>query len=390
MPGFDDKFLQYFSSSYEEAREKFLSAAEAAGTEVTSIRHPESGPEGEALYLDAALAGRRDARQLFVLVSGTHGPEGYCGSACQTGLLNQWSGARRPSDVAVLLLHAHNPYGFAWGVRQTQEKIDLNRNFVDHGRPPENALCDRFYRLLGEFPAEWSEEFFERFQAAKTALLDEYSAEEIEKWIGYGQYKYPDGLHFGGFSPSWSNRAFSRLLTEHAAAAHRVVLIDVHTGLGRYGYGELLSVDPPQSDEFLLSRELFGNTVQSMPGGTAAASYSEGNVSAGARKLLPHATVVAHALEFGTYEGAQLQPTKIRCQWLLAKDRLGTPGGELVRRAYRAIFYPEYDDWKELVWSRAMMACRQAIQWLARPDVEAACRPEGAADFLSAGERRTL
>ena len=364
----DVGFLSLFSTCYSEARDKFLIEAEAAGAVLTSCKHPEPGPDGEALHLDAARIGPREADRLFVLVSGTHGPEGFCGSACQTGWLRARARAPLPPGVAVLLLHAHNPFGFAWGVRQTHEKIDLNRNFVAHEDAPANPLCDRFYELLGAFPDQWSDEFFEHFRATKEAFCRERGREETEKWLGYGQYKVPHGLHFGGFEPSWSRETSSRLLREHAEKARHVVLIDIHTGLGRYGYGELLSVDPVDSAGFRRSRAVFGETVTSMPGGTSVATYSAGNVSEGVRRLLPQASVVAHALEFGTWEGPQLDPVKLKCQWMLAKDRLESGEGEAMRCAYRAIFYPENDDWKELVWMRAMMVCRQALAWLEDPE----------------------
>jgi len=368
MDWFDISCLDNFSRSYTEAREKFLQASADAGAETESLRHPDVGPDGEALYLDAARLGRRDAPNLFVAVSGTHGPEGFCGSGCQTGWLRSPACAELPEDVAVLLVHAHNPFGFGWGVRQTQEKVDLNRNFVDHARPPGNDLCDRFYERLGPFPEQWSEAFLEHFQATREAFYETEGKEETERWLGYGQYRFPHGLHFGGMGPTWSRRALERLLGEHAAAARRVVLIDFHTGLGRYGYGELLSVDMPDTPAFARSRAIFGESVRSMPGGDAAATYSAGNLSEGVRDVLSHAEVTAHALEFGTYEGPGLQPTKIKCQWLLARDRLGDPDARAVREAYRAIFYPETDDWKELVTGRAMMVCRQAVAWLAHSE----------------------
>src|SRR5205085_1802617 len=86
----------------------------------------------------------------LVLVSGTHGVEGFLGSACQTGWL-RGDAFRVPNDTAVILVHALNPYGFAWCRRVTHENVDLNRNFLDYEAldaaavgPPENSA----YRSL--------------------------------------------------------------------------------------------------------------------------------------------------------------------------------------------------------------------------------------------------
>ena len=42
-------------------------------------------------------------------------------------------------NLSIVLLHASNPYGFAWGRRVNEDNVDLNRNFVDFDAPlPEN------------------------------------------------------------------------------------------------------------------------------------------------------------------------------------------------------------------------------------------------------------
>ncbi len=37
-------------------------------------------------------------------------------------------------NTGALLIHALNPYGFAWTRRVTEDNVDLNRNFVDHDK----------------------------------------------------------------------------------------------------------------------------------------------------------------------------------------------------------------------------------------------------------------
>ena len=36
-----------------------------------------------------------------------------------------------PEDVAIVLVHALNPFGFAWRRRWNENNVDLNRNFLD-------------------------------------------------------------------------------------------------------------------------------------------------------------------------------------------------------------------------------------------------------------------
>ena len=75
--------LQSFSTSYAEARGKFLQAADAAGLTVQSHAHPLTGRDGEALAMDVVREGPADAEQVLIVTSACHGVEGYCGSGVQ-------------------------------------------------------------------------------------------------------------------------------------------------------------------------------------------------------------------------------------------------------------------------------------------------------------------
>ena len=72
-----------FSSSYEQARVKFLEATPIAGLSVQSHVHPLKGRDGENLAMDVARDGPMDAQNLLIVSSACHGVEGYCGSGVQ-------------------------------------------------------------------------------------------------------------------------------------------------------------------------------------------------------------------------------------------------------------------------------------------------------------------
>ena len=80
--------------------------------------------------MDFAVGGPADAESALVVISGTHGPEGYTGSACQLGFLESSDLRNLFSTHRVVLVHAHNPFGFAWMRRTTEGNVDLNRNYV--------------------------------------------------------------------------------------------------------------------------------------------------------------------------------------------------------------------------------------------------------------------
>jgi len=122
----------YFSATYAEARQKFLQAARAADAAIEAHVNPNaSGAEGEELATDVARFGDKDAEALLIVISGTHGNEGFCGSGCQTGFIGEGVIDARPKSVAVLIAHAINPYGFSHIRRVAEDNVDLNRNFRD-------------------------------------------------------------------------------------------------------------------------------------------------------------------------------------------------------------------------------------------------------------------
>ena len=88
----------------------------------------------------------------LLVISGTHGVEGFAGSMCQTAWLSE--GAALPDDLAVVLVHAINPYGFAWIRRVNEDNVDLNRNCIDFSASlPENVGYDQLAEAL--VPPTW-------------------------------------------------------------------------------------------------------------------------------------------------------------------------------------------------------------------------------------------
>jgi threonine synthase len=112
----------HFQPSYAVSRERFLAGAHALASRhdvtIDSRAIDPKGPAGETLALDFAIFGARRPAHALVLSSGTHGVEGYVGSAIQQHVLAEvLPRLALGPDTAVILQHANNPYGFAWGRR---------------------------------------------------------------------------------------------------------------------------------------------------------------------------------------------------------------------------------------------------------------------------------
>ena len=122
--------IEAFSETYAEARRRFLDLVAERGAQLESVPHPtERGADGEELAIDVATFGDPEAAKTFLVVSGTHGQEGFLGSALQLELLRD---LEIPDGVNVVALHALNPWGFSHHSRTDENNIDLNRNFLDH------------------------------------------------------------------------------------------------------------------------------------------------------------------------------------------------------------------------------------------------------------------
>ena len=50
--------------------------------------------------------------------------------------------------------------------------------------------------------------------------------------------------------------------------------------------------------------------------------------------------------------------------WLHASGRVDTPEGERIKRNLKEIFYPDHDDWRELVLVRARQLIRNGLAGL--------------------------
>ncbi|MEQ9144459.1 MAG: M14 family metallopeptidase [Parvibaculaceae bacterium] len=247
-----------FSTNYTDARARFLAAAEAAGGRLSHYTNPHAtGPAGEPLVMDTAWFGPTDAPAVMLNTCGTHGAEGFAGSAAQLDWLENGGPASLPAETAVLLVHAVNPYGFAWCLRGTENNVDLNRNWLDHDKPhPANPLYEEIHGLL--CPKRIDRKAIQRLLEEGARLIAEHGQWAVEDAISRGQYSHPDGFHYGGTQMEWSTRTLKRIVETDMGSAERVAFIDWHTG--PVGDGELifLCFSPPNSPGFRQAESWWG------------------------------------------------------------------------------------------------------------------------------------
>jgi hypothetical protein len=354
----------YFSANFAEARRRFVQSADQAGARLFAYKHPNRGPEGDALATEVAWLGPADAERVLVTVSGTHGVEGFCGSAVQSGWLASKLAKEADSGTAYMAVHAINPHGFAWLRRVTQENVDLNRNFIDFAGPlPENPAYDNLAEAI--CPPTWDDATIAATREVLAAYAQEHGDYGLQAAVSNGQYKHPGGIFYGGRQPTWSHLTLKEVFARHLGRAKQVGVIDYHTGLGPRGHGERICPQPPDHPALSRVRGWYGDDFTCPGLGTSASTEVRGFSFIGMQDAIPQAEVTAIALEYGTQPTEDVKLALRADNWLHLHGELNSAKGRAIKDQIRAAFYQDADDWKEMVWERAVETQRLALAGLA-------------------------
>jgi hypothetical protein len=352
-----DVDVSLFPEQYSPARLQFLALLKTLNLpqELRSFTCPGIGPSGEALWTDSVWLGKPTAKQVLVLISGTHGIEGLTGSAIQFDFITLLAQQKiqLTENTAVLLIHALTPWGYAWLRRCDEAGIDLNRNAVDFSQTlPDNPGYKKLRSL-----------FFTDDVGLRQAVLKKYTEQNgrvaTEQAISGGQYIDPTGPFYGGQAPANGRLVTETLIKDYALTQRRLAVIDLHTGLGPYGYGEIICDHQPDSAGAQLAHTWYGNAV-SLP--YQGNSFSVPKL--GLMDFLWHAQMQENScfvtLEFGTFSTEQLFEILLRDHQLWAKaDNLEErQAHSLIMRKH---FCPSEAAWKEMVLLRARQVILQGL-----------------------------
>jgi len=351
-----------FSATYAEARDKFLAACKERGLTVDNYLNDQAkGAEGEDLYMDVARIGADDAKKILIISSATHGGEGFCGSGVQINLLRNGFFNDLPADTAVLLIHAVNPYGFSHIRRVNENNIDLNRNFRDYTQPlPDNAAYSEVHEMI--VPADWDGPARAEAEEKIKAYIAEKGMPAFQAAVTGGQHVEETGIFFGGKEASWSNKTLRVVAKKHAANTEQLALLDIHTGLGPYGYGELIYV----SDLANLGRanDWYDNECTSPEDGSSSSAPVTGTMNFGITEMAPNAEHTCVAIEYGTLDLMVVLDSLRADNWLYVHGDINSDLGKTIKKEVRDAFYCDADDWKEMVWERAHTVVSKALAGL--------------------------
>jgi predicted deacylase len=354
-----NEILSAFGGSYGLTRERFEAAAKAAGATLHRYRHDD--PE---LSCDVAVLGSASAPRRLAMIAGTHGAEGFAGSAVMVDWLRR---GKRPDGLTVVLVHAINPWGFANISRCTENNVDLNRNFVDHSAElPENRGYTNLHDAL--CPARWDDATRLAIHASCDAYGAKHGRHALIDAIMRGQYSHEDGLNYGGQSPEWSNRTMRAITVDHLRGAEALMLIDWHTGLGAYGAASVMCLDPPAHPAYEKARTIFGaeiDAVQKLFEGEEPPQYT-GLLLNAVRAEARAETTVACTVEFGTRPLDAMLDGLLVDRWLRLAAPADAPGLAALKAEVRDAFCPQDPVWREAAISAGKELIARANQWLTR------------------------
>lgn len=333
--------------TYLECHTRFEHAARAKGFEPERHAISARGPQGEELAIQVVQLGASRPRRALVVLSGVHGVEGFIGSALQTSALGRWDPALLPRDAAVVLVHSVNPWGMAWWRRQNEHNVDLNRNWMrSRSEPVHNEAYDTIHHLAcpdtPDLPA------IEDMLASAAEFVATHGTAWLRDAITAGQYRHPDGLHYGGNRTEESCEIVERVMLGRLGNVERLLTLDLHTGHGPPGAITLLSDQPigsPQ-DEFL--RRHFGaGRVEATAGNPAATTgLKHGQIANGLAALLPQATCFASSVEFGTTSDMEQLVATYHEQWVHRRGDRRRSDHAAVVWSYRSCFTPDDPAWE--------------------------------------------
>ncbi len=302
----DPSALTYYQNSYAECRESFRKLAEEMifkfdSVEVFPIR-VNSRTDNDLTIDVCYIPAQKEKSNLLILSSGSHGVEGFVGSAVQQMVMKELLNKELVAETGVLFIHAINPYGFRNFRRVSENNIDLNRNFevaTDLFSLKNQGYSDLYGFLNPEGKAN-PESLKNRFflLAALHKLVKE-SKKSLRQAIMQGQYQYEQGLYYGGQSFEPQVSLIAPVLKHYSGNYRKIMDIDLHSGYGELGVLHLFP-DPVKDVKVKTAVEqvFAGHRIDWGDSDDFYTTY--GGFSDYIGKLLPDKFYMPMVFEFGT------------------------------------------------------------------------------------------
>jgi hypothetical protein len=194
------------------------------------------------------------------------------------------------------------------------------------------------------------------------AYADTHGPAALQHALTAGQYKYPEGVQFGGVKPVWSNTTLRKVIRDEMSRADSIVYIDIHSGLGPRGHGEIICTDTETSETCTRMKRWWGETVHSTQGAGSVSSNVPGSITEAFVQELGPREVTPCGLEFGTIAMNAVAAALVADNWLHRHGGMANPMARTIKKQIRDAFYVDEDDWKEEVFARTRDMAQAAIE----------------------------
>jgi hypothetical protein len=241
LPSQDNKG-EYFKNDYLNARKSFLEksdeiAEKYPGAKILRIK-VESAKDSDLSVDMLYIPCQGEKEKLMILSSGTHGVEGFTGSALQLMFMNKFINLEILNKTGILLVHSLNPYGFKYLRRVSENNVDLNRNSsadtllystINTGYPKVYS----FINPKGKVNTKSCKN--RMFNVRAIFKIIRASMPVLRQAVLQGQYAYPEGLYFGGQKPEPQIAAITPIIDSICDPYKVIFVTDLHTGYGERG-----------------------------------------------------------------------------------------------------------------------------------------------------------
>ncbi|MEK6808458.1 MAG: DUF2817 domain-containing protein [Nanoarchaeota archaeon] len=345
------KLENFYPENYYQAREKFLESVCEYKTDNIINK-----PVLEDLVIDTAVfEPQRDKETLLLFTSGTHGVEGYVGTAVQLFILENFLNLRR-EDIGMAFVHSINPFGYANDRRVNESNVDLNRNFIDN--PDDFKMDDEqiirvqdyLFPLLTpmqpikSLTKETLNLILNIFKAKK-----EYGMDLIKSAIAGGQYRFPESIFYGGGDKlEKSAEIYREIIKEVSQGYSRVIGFDVHSGLGKWKECSKFTSEDEDSYTYRKLNGIFPeiNNVSNDTKTKSKVYKIKGGIGDYTAQHSRSPETCFFGLEFGTYNVAKVLRTLIQENQVYHYPDSNEGVKRVIKEDMQEIFCPSDKSWR--------------------------------------------
>ncbi len=346
----------WFDDPWHAASQHFRQLAEQANVQVDRWPIDGTDPQGQELFVSVGWFGPSNPRKLILQLSGLHGAEGFTGSAIQRHLLADptWR-STIDNETAVGFVHVVNPFGMSWHRRNNVNNVDLNRNwFHADAQLPTPVYYQRLKHLL--VPDRKLNQ--KRLLIRLLPWTVSPGLKNLFQEIAGGQAEFPTGIFYTGASRQAELRSLEDWLKPKLERVETLAVIDIHTGLGKFGRDMLMFDHEMPDGHFARCQGAFGPSAIRFE--RSQSKYTAfGNLVSAIKHLKPTARTYAFCHEFGTFPGPWMLKT------LNDENRIHHFGerdmNHPAKRWMKQMFNPINPRWRERVLNLGTKRFEQAI-----------------------------